>query len=150
MKPDPIEFEQPDIRPFGDKKYRLNLDWPFQWERPGHKDWYYKIIVKENFIYDGASTSRLGPLFGFRKDGIMRAAALPHDVIYKADGHLVKKYPDAEMYKWVNGEWIRIEVHFTRKESDWLFNEINKVAGMNPFKRKVAYFFIRAGGWLKW
>ena len=87
------------------------------------------ITVPEGFIWDGASAPIRS---GIRKDGLIRAAALIHDYLYR------------------NGGRIAPRVVLSRKQVDGLFRMMMREAGMSWWKAKKAYLAVQWFGWLAW
>ncbi len=130
-----MSIPQPDIRPIKAGQYRLKSTY-----RLGYRDVVFKI--HQGFIHDGASVPRLvWTISGLRPDGLLRAAALIHDALYQHCGKLP--------FGWVLPTNVLTNT-FTRAESDVIFREIMKLAGVGWWKRKVAYAGVRAGGWASW
>lgn len=127
-----MAIPQPDIRPIAGGKYRLNRNYALK-----YKGVLFKIEV--GFIHDGASVPRLAwTLSGLRPDGLLRAAALIHDVLYRYLGDL----PFG---------WVRPTSRmFTRKQSDLALYDIMRMAGLGRLKAGAAYYAVRAGGWVSW
>ena len=125
-------FEQPDIRPIAEGRYRLNETFKVVWQG-------WRFVIPAGFEHDGASVPRLAwTLSGIRPDGLIRAAALIHDALYQHAGDMPRR-------------WVRPEHRtFTRAEADWVFYEVMAAAGVGWWKRNVAYTAVRVGGWLAW
>jgi len=101
-----------------------------------------ELLVFKNFRYDGASVPRLvWTLSGLTPDGLIRAAALVHDIIYLQDG-LPSKINPVAYYK------IRFKkkLIFTRKDADKIFLKIMIESGVAKWRAKLAYRFVRIGG----
>lgn len=119
-------FEQPDIRPTGPNEYTLFEDYHY---RTGRKN-DLTIHVSKGFVYDGASVPQwLWSVSGMRPDGLIRAAALIHDFIYRCTG------------------WDGL---YTRKEADVLFRHIIREAGGSWWTAARAYRAVRLFGWIPW
>ncbi len=87
------------------------------------------ITVPEGFVWDGASAPIRSSV---RKDGLIRAAALIHDYLYRNLGRATDS------------------LSFSRKGADRLFRAIMLKAGMSRWKAGKAYFAVRWFGWLAW
>lgn len=117
-------FYQPDIRPIARRRYRLKALYQIV-TRVGN------VIVPAGFEHDGASIPRLAwALSGLTPDGLIRAAALVHDFLYRfaAAG----------------------ERAVTRAEADLVFYDLMREAGLSRYRAGVAYYGVRAGGWVSW
>ncbi len=122
-----MSLDQPDIRPILGGKYVLHGDYNYEVMslHPG-----FMIEVPDGFRYDGASVPRfLWSLSGIRPDGIIRAAALIHDFVYRNKG------------------WDGL---LTRKEADQLFRIMIRQAGGSWWKAWKAYRAVRLFGRLAW
>jgi len=96
----------------------------------------FQIIVPLGFQWDGASVPRfLWSLSGIRPDGLVRAAALVHDYLYRKpkSGNVGGSYKI-----------------FTRKEADVLFRDMIREAGGSWWTASKAYWAVRAFGWMAW
>ncbi len=100
--------------------YVLSEDYTYRF---GRQD----IVVPQGFTWDGASAPIRS---GVRKDGLIRAAALIHDYLYRNLGRAT----DA--------------LSFSRKGADKLFRTIMLEVGMSRWKAGKAYLAVRwFGGW---
>ncbi len=124
-----MAFEQPDIRPTGPGEYTLHGNYTYTDRTTvGHP--LSLIKVPDGFKYDGASVPRpLWSISGIRPDGLIRAAALIHDFIYRYAG------------------W---KGRYTRKEADILFRYIIREAGLGWWTAVRAYRAVRLFGWIPW
>lgn len=143
-------LEQPDIRPFLTRSgwaYRLNLPYCYEWEKDGVKR---RLKIAAGFEYDGASAPRfLWTLTGIERDGLQRAAALVHDVLYRLGGAL----PDGMQEVWsdVAQAWLPVsDARWTREDTDQLFCRMLREAGVSVLKRRMMYRGVRSFGWLFW
>ncbi len=122
---------QPDIRPIAWRRYRLERAWEHEW-----REW--TIRVEEGFVHDGASVPWWAwSVSGLRPDGLIRAAALAHDAIYRHHGRLP------------NG-WIEPRRIFTRREADKLFYDLMIEAGIARWRAYLVYRAVRLGGRRAW
>jgi hypothetical protein len=130
----------------GKEAYQLVEDYTYDWK---HTDRLHRIItVPRGFVCDGASVPRLvWTLSGITPDGLIRAAALVHDYIYRHKGKLPRNtygvlrdgvYEDISENIW------------TREDADKLFARIMREAGVPKIKRRAAYLGVRTGGWASW
>lgn len=143
-------IEQPDIRPFLTRRgwsYRLNSPYSYVWEKNGVRR---RLKIAAGFEYDGASVPRpLWTLTGIERDGLQRAAALVHDVLYRCEGRL----PDGMQEIWSDGHdaWEAVpDARWTRAEADALFCRMLREAGVSVLKRRMMYRGVRAFGWMFW
>jgi len=136
--------QQPDLRPFktdGKERYINFQMFTYDWHDEARKS-HYRIEVPADFICDGASVPRwLWSLSGIRRDGVIRAAALVHDWIYRRDGKMRDGWSLAAMQD--NGQWSVSDRVFTRREADELFVFMMGEFGVVPLKQKMAYYAIR-------
>jgi hypothetical protein len=87
------------------------------------------ITVLEGFVWDGASAPIRSSV---RKDGLIRAAALIHDYLYRNLGKATST------------------LSFSRKGADKLFHRIMLEAKMSRWKAGKAYWAVRGFGWWAW
>jgi len=126
-------LEQPDARPIEGGKYRLHDAYTYV-ARPITTRKGFVITVPEGFVWDGASVPQfLWSISGIRPDGLLRAAALVHDYLYRHSG-------DAEGASKL----------FTRKEADVLFYDMIREAGGGWWTAIRAYRAVRLFGWWAW
>jgi hypothetical protein len=143
-------MEQPDIRPVLTRSgwsYRLNSPYFYEWEKNGVRR---RLRIAAGFEYDGASVPRvLWTLTGIERDGLQRAGALVHDVMYRHEGRL----PAGMQEVWSEGhqEWEPMpEVRWSRVEADALFCRMLREAGVSRLKRRMMYRGVRLFGWRFW
>ena len=122
--PDSFTFpEQPDLAPISEDLYLNRVEYIYCPARP-------EIRVPAGFKTDILSAPH--PLWWvFPPDGIYRAAALIHDLLYNAEGNL-------------NG-WI-----YSRAEADGYLLEIMTRLGIPPWKRFLAWAAVRLFGGSHW
>ena len=122
---------QPDIRPVARGKYRLFSPYVLL-----HKGITFKI--PKGMEYDGASVPRFAwSLTGIRPDGLLRAGALIHDVLYRHKG-----IPPTG--------WTEPARAFDRELSDLVFYQINIRAGMRSWRAWLAWKAVRWFGAVAW
>ncbi len=140
-----MTFKQPNITPIKRGLYRLEEPYPYKWVHQGTQ---YRIIVPAGFQYDGNSVPRLvWTLAGITRDGLNRAAGLVHDFIYRHCG----KLPTDSFQTFINGEWVCIvSNHWSRHGADRMYGRLLRVAGVSPFRRRLAYRGVRIGGAFTW
>jgi hypothetical protein len=140
------KLEQPNITPITDKMYRLREDYVYHWEQEGIP---HRITVKKGFEYDGASVPRIvWTLGGLRPDGLIRAAALVHDYIYRHAGIMPPstcEFKNKETDKWEDDGCV-----WDRKRCDRLFRRMMQQASSSKTKVWLAYKFVRSFGWIAW
>lgn len=118
--------EQPDIVPIEDG-YELRRAWLYEYGE-------YTFSVPAGNKHDGASVPRiLWTVSGIRPDGLLRAASLLHDVLYKHGG----KLPEG---------WCTPGKVWTRYETDVLFYGVMRAFGVSRWKAGRAYYAVRIGG----
>lgn len=150
--------EQPDILPVAEGLYFLDEEYTYRWESRGIE---YRIVVPRGFIHNGASVPRLvWTISGILPDGLIRAAALIHDWIYRCRGRLPwptyqYKSPNAlktNPFGRIDEETMWCDIHgvWTRKNADRLFARIMREAGMSKRRRRAAYLAVRMFGWVAW
>jgi hypothetical protein len=140
------EFKQPHIIPITDKMYRLEEDYVYHWE-DGKVP--HRITIKKGFEYDGASVPRFAwSLVGIRPDGLIRAAALVHDFIYRHVGEMPPK--TCEYLGQKSEEWEDDGCVWSRKRADRLLEIMMKQASSSKIKRWLVYKFVRRFGWVAW
>lgn len=115
--------------PVTSRLYRLEQDWSFSWreERLRCNGLFAPriciILIKQGTLNDGASVPR--PLWSVvRPDGLIRGAALIHDVLFEARGkpHTTYKYFEGDLR--IDRECVpveRVARTFTLREANNLF-----------------------------
>lgn len=141
-----MTFEQPDVRPIGDGKWRVAKDWHYVWF--DHKNVItYKVIIREGEIYDLASIPQfLTSITGITPDGPHRAATLPHDKLYRNRGKLGE---DLQVYNPMAG-WLPAPGRMKRSAVDKLFFDMLKYYGVPKHKRLMMEIAVKSFGWLWW
>lgn len=122
-------MKQPINIPVTSRLYRLEQEWSFSWreERPSFDGLFAPriciIAIKQGTLNDGASVPR--PLWSVvRPDGLIRGAALIHDVLFEARGKPHTTYEYFEGDSLIDRESIpvkRVERTFTLREANNLF-----------------------------
>lgn len=150
-------LEQPDSRPVrlanGKEGYRLCQPYVYIW----WKDQVIRRIkIPEGFEYDGASVPRLAwTLTGIERDGLQRAAALVHDMLYQHRG----KLPDGVYQRLEHvidpvvgscDAFVNVSEPWTRAAADRMFCRLLREAGVSQRRRRLMYFAVRACGWIFW
>jgi hypothetical protein len=134
------------VRFRGEEGYQLAEQYVYSWTMPDKIQ--RTITIPAGFTYDGASVPRLvWTMSGITPDGLIRAAALVHDFIYRHSGRL----PRSSYGCIKNGAWMDLsDSHWQRVDADRLFARIMREAGVSKTKRRLAYLGVRAGGWASW
>ena len=141
----PIAFTQPLIVPISARHYRLVEDYVYEWDLAGSRN---RITVFKGFVHDGASIPRLAwTLSGLTPDGLIRAAALVHDWIYRHGGKLPAS---SQKYRDTAGAWCDTYGAWSRDDTDRLFARIMREAGVSKWKRRMAYRAVRWFGGSSW
>lgn len=84
---------------------------------------YYTLVYK-GFVSDFASIPRIfHPILP--KLGLYSEPSIVHDFLYESG-------------------------LFSKKESDKIFDYLNKLYGVKPWKRRAIYYGLRIGGWVAW
>jgi len=136
---------QPDIRPFSRKQYRLEKLFTYTWQN-SYGTW-HRLRIAPGFTYDGATVPRWAwTLSGLTPDGLIRAAALIHDVIYRYKG----KLPYGYQFQWDGTSWKPVEPKYSRKDADEFFLKTMLEYEMRPGTAYTAYVAVRIGGKKFW
>lgn len=126
MTETPIHYPDPPwIVPLRATKrlYRTVMPFVYEWQDERGR---YQLRIPKGFQYDGASVPRLlWSLTGLLPDGLIRSAALVHDVFYRFDGCP----PLGWLYEYMAGEWYEAKRGFDRAYVDRLFRDIGKADG---------------------
>ena len=131
--------EQPHIVPMEKDRYG-NIYYTAHEYRVDTDD--INLLVFEHFRYDGASVPRWAwSISGLRPDGLLRAAALIHDIIYLNNGSPTKIIKSS--YYQMN---FKKKLSYTRKDADKLFLKIMLESGVKKWRAKIAYRAVRIGG----
>jgi hypothetical protein len=133
-------MRQPLIIPVSEREYELVEDYAYVWYIRGLRR---EIMACKGFRHDGASVPRLlWTLIGLRPDGLVRAAALLHDYLYRHGGVLP-----------LGCMWVEQDMDprpWTRKDADRLFARVMRESGVSKLKRRLAYLGVRVGGRRAW
>ncbi len=151
-----MPLTHPHVVPITEKLYRLQDDYIYEWEitrtdrKTGTKiETRQRIVVPEGFVYDGASVPRLlWTVTGMTPDGLIRAAALLHDFIYRHKGWLPNG--SYQMFDVQTKQWKDLSAPWPRETADRLFARVMRESGVSSFKRKLAYRAARLLGWFCW
>ena len=129
-------MNHPNTEPVGDTAYRLEETY---WVNVGA----YAVYVPKGYVYDGASVPQFCWSFGFRPDGLWRAAALIHDWLYEHGGVVNACWYD-------NGRMRDEKIRFSRRDADGVFLLLMKEAGVKMWKRQFMFRMVRMWGWMFW
>lgn len=100
------------------------------------------LLVFKDFKYDGASVPRWAwTLSGLRPDGLLRAAALIHDIIYISGG-----MPTRSLKSSYYRMSFKKKLILNRKDADKIFLKIMIESGVKKWRAKMAYRAVRIGG----
>lgn len=120
-----MHINQPDIRPIkesGSDMYLLMDNFVYTIPEIAN------VTVPKGFRSDGASNAALL----FERDGVHRAACLVHDWLYFNKGH------------------IDDDVVLSRKGVDQFFFQMLLDYGVKSWHSRLAYWAVRAFGWIGW
>lgn len=137
-----MSLKQPEATSI-DGNLQLTKDYTYYWEAAGYKQ---MMTVKKGFVWDGASVPKSVWWTGIRPDGLIRAASLIHDYLYRYSG----KIPHTSHLYFKDGGWYYTKHKWTRKEADKIFCRIMREAGVPKWKRRTAYYAVRLFGWTAW
>lgn len=144
--------DHPNLEPIrledGEEGYLLEESWAYTWQVHARMR---TIIIPRGFVSDGASVPRIAwTLVGLTPDGLIRAAALLHDFLYRHHG----KLPQESLYEdhrdgsgWRDISQLAL---YSRKDADRMFCRVMREAGMDSTKRWLAFWAVRIFGWSIW
>ncbi len=140
----PVHQKQPNLRPIGEKMYRLEetarYNWVGVWKK---KTGYFEIEIKEGFVSDGQSVPQVFWSFGLRPDGTVRMAALCHDGLYAFGGN--EKHEFGGVSVWCDGKPVQLG----RKASDQVYKASYIAANFQEQRKaRLAYRALRMFGWV--
>jgi hypothetical protein len=167
-----VILDQPDLEPVAliarrgrsarrCEGYRLEEPWSYTWTTAPSLEvgaFERTLIVPVGFLSDGASVPRiLWTLTGIIPDGLIRAAALIHDALYRFRGQLQPGWlferPLDKHWRGTTRGWIEVPIAqatYTRQSADAMFARIMREAGVGEHERSWAYRGVRACGWATW
>lgn len=140
---------QPADRPAGDEQSEDTLKittepWSCWWCYNGV---YRRLNVPAGYFYDGASVPRVfWSIAGLWPDGLIRAAALAHDAMYRCAGGMMPERMNGCTI--LSGQGNRVTVG--RAEADWVLREFMKASGMWRHRCGIAWLAVRIGGARHW
>ncbi len=139
---------QPLLIPVNEKEFLLTQDYTYAWAAGGQ---HFRIVVFAGQITDIASIPRpLWSLTGFMPDGLHRAAAIVHDLLYQWRGLPQRPCGLRQVLDEVSGTWQDCQDRWTRLQCDQLFTQIMEEAGTIRVKRDLMFAAVRAFGWAAW
>jgi len=137
---------QPLCRPIGRKLSTTLEEVEYRWI--GDNGLEYRLIVPNNFIFDGASIPRLlWTATGLAPHGVMDGPALPHDFGYHYQGD----FPAGSyQLKSLNGLWYDCAVPMQREQLDSLLHALCLHFGIGSYRAGLVWSGVRLGGWWAW
>lgn len=133
-----INLTHPRLELLGDwRQFRLLEPWVYAWRHDGHD---HRLQLPAGFETDLASVPKLFHWWIGPSD--LRAASLPHDLIYRCAGCLPR-----HLYQ-VDGR--EQGQPWARHAADRLFARLMREAGVSRPRRRAAYLAVRVFGWLIW
>lgn len=127
--------------PGSSRLMRLREDFPIVYEYQGEL---YRFWLDHGWVYDVASIPRIFWLFVSWPELGYEATAAHDDAIEKRGLLFIEKW-DREQQKWTAIGYVQ----FTRKEVDKFFAMKMREKGINIYKRRLAYRFVRLWSKLK-
>jgi hypothetical protein len=143
-----IKFpEQPDIAPVIGGKYVLRQDYELSMVDSMGRD--VVLVARAGAIVDGISCPRAGwTLTGITPDGLGRAAALFHDLVYQSKGAQNECW---QMYRVGYRAGQRFEhPPIDRYDADKLFYSICRMCGVEEKQFRFMWTMLRSFGWFYW
>lgn len=147
----PVTELQPRIKVVGDRLYRFAEDFWIEWIVSGGV--HHRIKIKEGFVCDGNSVPALGRVVipGDWTLGIIPVGF--HDWGYYREG----RFLPGEHEVLVDGVWVDAlwtvdgkRITWRRREIDRLWASFMREYGVNRFRRRMSYRFVRAAVWKSW
>ena len=139
---------QPWLIPVNDSEFVLMEDYIYSWSIDGKR---YRVTVFHGFVTDIASVPRLAwSLTGIKPDGLQRAAAVVHDLLYQWRG--LPQLPAGIVQVFDEGvqEWRDADKRWTREQCDQMFRQIMSEAGESPWRVNVMFWAVRMFGGVAW
>ena len=153
-----MALDQPTLKSVvlrgGATGFRVATEWRYTWATPSAKYGLLErqIRIPEGFLHDGASIPRIlwTPL-GLTPAGLLSAAALVHDALYRYHGLL----PHGWIFQRVLGSdaWAEILVEkraYSREAADAMLRRIMLEGEVRLIQATLAYWGVRACGWHAW
>ena len=140
-------IKHPANKPVSELGRELTEDFVYEWTHNGTR---YRLTVFKGFQYDGASVPQAFWAIGIWPDGLNRAGATAHDLLYKSKGD-PNNHPHGRFEKLnSDGNGTIIKDHWTRSQADHLFGRILRESGYKKWKRRCAFCAVWWFGWRGW
>lgn len=141
-----MTLHQPALVPIGENRWLLTEDYAYEWLYGGV---FRRITVKAEFETDLASVPPLFWALGFPPDGLHRAAAVLHDALYQARGHLPSEWV---VYREsiAGRDLVAMPERFSRLDADRLFGRMMREADVPQWRRRAMFRAVRLCSWLFW
>lgn len=139
---DSCSTHEPKVLVEGTNDYILDRDYHYRWSAHSH---IWRITVPMGFRFDGASLPWATQLFIGKWD-LGKGPPCVHDWLYRYRGQI----PDESLQVRRGDDWVGLESNWSRYDCDRLFARHMRSVGVAKWKRRSAYFAIRAGGWWAW
>jgi hypothetical protein len=151
---DRVALDQPDLEACvlesGEEGFRLVSAWSYTWEHQGLRR---RLTIPAGFEHDGASIPRfLWSCLGLTPAGLISAAAVAHDALYRHSGRLPRGWLHEQMpgaAGWSDA-YLTGTGFYCRQEADLLFARLMREAGVPKLRRRLAYIGVRIGGYFAW
>ena len=142
-----MTLTQPILTPLSGGKYLLKENYAYEWSLSSHVT--RRLTIKAGFISDIASVPPVFWALGFPADGLHRAAAVMHDALYQARGHLPSEWV---VYREsiAGRDLVATPARFSRRDADRLFGRMMREAGVPQWRRRTMYRAVRLCSWLFW
>lgn len=139
-------LKQPVLIPANDSQFVLLEEYAYTWQDATQSN---QVLVSRGFITDIASVPRFAwTLTGIKPDGLHRAAAVVHDLLYQWRG--LPQLPSGALQYWENNQWQNSTTRWTREQCDLLFRQIMTEAGEAPWRIRLMFWAVRMFGGAAW
>jgi Protein of unknown function (DUF1353) len=139
---------QPFLIPVNHSQFVLADDYHYAWEVEGKR---WRVLVRHGFITDIASVPRFAwTLTGIKPDGLQRAAAVIHDLLYQWRGLPQMPAGVIQMLDEGTQDWLDSGRRWSREECDRLFRQILTEAGESPWRINLMFWAVRGFGSVAW
>jgi Protein of unknown function (DUF1353) len=139
-------MKQPVLIPANDSQFVLLEEYIYTWESEGQRQC---LVIAPGFVTDIASVPRFAwTLTGIQPDGLHRAAAVVHDLLYQWRG--LPQWPSGRIQTWDNDQWRDTEIRWTREACDELFRQLMTEAGAAPWRIRTMFWAVRCFGSPAW
>lgn len=137
---------QPILVPVNDTQFVLLEDYTYEWTAGGKRR---RVLVLKGFNTDVASVPRFcWSLTGIKPDGLQRAAAVVHDLLYQWRG--LPQRPAGVVQEFDGVNWFDSAQRFSREDCDKLFRQIMSEAGETPWRITAMFWAVRLFGGSAW